>query len=126
MRRLDRLHREHPVLRWLLAIGIAIGVLAIAMLLKWLFTTSAKEREVQMSEDGFKQSGTSPTKSEPDVIVENHFSLLLFRLLSASAKSWVDQNVQEDAQFFGGALVVEPRYAQNLIEGMRESGLEVC
>lgn len=77
-----------------------------------------------MSKDGFKQSGTSPTKS-PDVIVEDHFSLLLFRLLSHSAKSWVDQNVQEDAQFFGGALVVEPRYTQNLIKGMCGSGLEV-
>ncbi len=77
-----------------------------------------------MSRDAFKQSGTSPTKSEPDVIVEDHFSLLLFRLLSPSAKSWVDQNVQTDAQFFGGALVVEPRYAENLVRGMRESGLE--
>ena len=73
--------------------------------------------------DSFVRSGNSPT--EPDVIVENHFSLLLFRLLSPSAKSWVDQNVQEDAQFFGGALIVEPRHAQNLIEGMRESRLEV-
>jgi hypothetical protein len=74
-------------------------------------------------DDSFAASGSSPT--EPDVIVENHFSLLLFRLISPSAKSWVDQNVQEDAQFFGGALVVEPRYARDLIQGMRESGLEV-
>jgi hypothetical protein len=122
----DRLHRKHPVLHWLLAIGIAVGVLAIAMLLKWLFTLVLPEREVVMSRDAFKQSGSSPTKRpEVDVVVENHFSLLLFRLLSPSAKSWVDQNVQEDAQFFGGALVVEPRYARNLIQGMRESGLGV-
>lgn len=55
--------------------------------------------------DSFVASGSSPTS--PDVIVESHFSILLFRLLSPSAKSWVDENVQEDAQFFGGALVVE-------------------
>ena len=69
---LDRLYSEHPVLHWLLAIGIAIGVLAIAMLLKWLFTISLQEREVTMSKDAFKQSGSSPT--QPDFVVENHGS----------------------------------------------------
>lgn len=37
-----------------------------------------------MCKDAFKQSGSSPTKAEVDVIVEDHFSLLLFRLLSPS------------------------------------------
>jgi hypothetical protein len=75
-----------------------------------------------MSSDVFQQSGSSPT---PDVLVENHFSLILFRLLSPATKQWVDQNVSEDAQFFGGALEVEPRYATDLISGLVADGLEV-
>jgi hypothetical protein len=33
---LEKLYREHPVLHWLLAIGIAMAILAVAMLLRWL------------------------------------------------------------------------------------------
>jgi hypothetical protein len=40
LRRLDawlqKPHQEHPILHWLLAIGIAVAVLAVAMLLRWL------------------------------------------------------------------------------------------
>jgi hypothetical protein len=44
-----------------------------------------------------------------DVHVVNHGSLFAFELLSQQAREWVDQNVSEDAQFFGGALMVEHR-----------------
>ena len=75
-----------------------------------------------MPSDAFQQSGSSPT---PDVLVENHFSLILFRLLTPAANQWVENNVSEDAQFFGGALVVEPRYASDLIHGLIADGLAV-
>jgi hypothetical protein len=78
-----------------------------------------------MSSDALQHSGSSPTPSEPDVLVENHFSLFLFRLLSPEAKQWVDENVSDDAQFFGGALVVEPRYARDLLDGIVAAGLAV-
>jgi hypothetical protein len=35
----------------------------------------------------------------------------------------VSENVQSDAQFFGDALVVEHRYAQDLATGISEAGL---
>jgi hypothetical protein len=60
-----------------------------------------------------------------DVTVENHGSLLLFRLNTDEAREWVDEYVADDAQYFGGALVVEPRYASNLANGMADDGLEV-
>jgi len=60
-----------------------------------------------------------------DVHVVNHGSLFAFELLSQEAREWVDQNVSEDAQFFGGALMVEPRYAMDLATGMQNDGLEV-
>jgi len=58
-----------------------------------------------------------------DVKVENHGSVLAFRLLTDEAREWVDANVNDEAQFFGNALVVEPRYAAHLAEGMQGDGL---
>jgi hypothetical protein len=59
----------------------------------------------------------------PDVLIREAFTLILFCPLSARAKEWVDENVQSDAQWFGDALCVEPRYAFGLAEGMRAEGL---
>ena len=63
--------------------------------------------------------------TKPDVIVTNHFTIFTFDLLTQRARDWVEEHVQDDAQFFGGALVVEHRYAQNLAAGMQADGLEV-
>jgi hypothetical protein len=64
--------------------------------------------------------------ANPDVSIENHFSLFLFRLNTQAASDWVSENVQPDAQFLGDALVVEPRYARELAVGMVAGGLEIC
>lgn len=61
-----------------------------------------------------------------DVRVENHGTLFLFCPESSAAQEWIATNVQADAQFFGTALVVEPRYARDLADGMVADGLEVC
>jgi len=61
-----------------------------------------------------------------DVNVEKHGGLLLFRLNTAAATAWVDANVDEDAQWFGGALVAEHRYALDLAQGMLDAGLLVA
>lgn len=60
-----------------------------------------------------------------DVIVWNHGSVVLIRPVTDAAEQWIDEHVQDDAQWFGPALVVEPRYVDDLIAGMREAGLEV-
>jgi hypothetical protein len=60
-----------------------------------------------------------------DVSVENHGSIVLFRPLTPKASAWIDENVQDDAQYFGSALVVEPRYAGDLAQGMVNDGLAV-
>ena len=79
--------------------------------------------------DSFVASGNSPTqspsKTPPDFLVENHGSIFLFRMNTPAAAEWVSQNVQDDAQFFRDALVVEHRYAADLAAGIREHGLEV-
>jgi hypothetical protein len=53
---------------------------------------------------------TSPNY-RPDFSIENHGNVFLVRINTRAAADWVFHNVQEDAQFFGDALVVEHRYA---------------
>ena len=61
-----------------------------------------------------------------DFSIENHGSIFLFRMNTAAAQQWVSDNVQDDAQFFGDALVVEWRYARDLAAGIIQSGLVVA
>ena len=67
-----------------------------------------------------------PSRSTADVHVVNHHSIVLFHLNSPEASAWVEENVSSEAQFFGTALVVEPRYLADLMAGMRGGGLEVA
>lgn len=60
---------------------------------------------------------------QPDFSIENHGSILLFRMNTPAASEWVSENVQPDAQFFGDALAVERRYARDLATGMQADGL---
>jgi hypothetical protein len=60
---------------------------------------------------------------EPDVLVHNEGTLFLFNPLTSRAKEWIDNNVQDDAQWFGTTLVVEHRYAWGLAQGMTDDGL---
>ena len=60
-----------------------------------------------------------------DVHVVNHHSIVLFHLNTPGASRWVEEHVSDEAQFFGTALVVEPRYVAALVAGMREARLEV-
>ena len=58
-----------------------------------------------------------------DFTIQNEGSILLFRPLTDAAREWLKENVQEDAQWFGDALVVECRYAGDLAVGMLAAGL---
>jgi hypothetical protein len=75
------------------------------------------------------QSNQSQHPAEPrrsaDVHIVDHHSIVLFHLNTPQASQWVEENVAGEAQFFGTALVVEPRYVAALLAGMREDGLEV-
>ncbi len=60
-----------------------------------------------------------------DATFENCGSLWLVRPLTDAAREWIDENVDPDAQWLGGALAVEHRYVQGILEGMQLDGLEV-
>jgi len=62
--------------------------------------------------------------AKPDVLVENHGSVMLVLPVSETAKEWIHENVAADSwQWSGSALAVEPRYLGNLLEGMDADGL---
>jgi hypothetical protein len=52
--------------------------------------------------------------------IEDHGTLILVRPLTDDVSEWLDEHT--DGMWFGGALVVEPRYAGPLVEGMIEEG----
>lgn len=66
----------------------------------------------------------SPKKQSvtPDVLVNNVGTLYTFCPLTLQAKEWIDEHVQDDAQWFGHALI-EHRYAWGLAIGMKDAGL---
>jgi len=59
----------------------------------------------------------------PAVLVNNVGTLYTFCPLILRAKEWIDEHVQDDAQWFGYALIVEHRYAWGLAQGMKDDGL---
>lgn len=61
--------------------------------------------------------------SPADVEVIDHGTVVLFRPVTDTCRAWIDDNIQEDAMWFGGALAVEHRCAPYLIEGMADDGL---
>ena len=54
--------------------------------------------------------------------VEDHGSIVLIRPLSSDVQAWIEENVDPEAQWFGGALVCEPRFAEDIVHALAEEG----
>jgi hypothetical protein len=54
--------------------------------------------------------------------VEDHGSIVLIRPLTSDVKAWLEANVNPDAQWFGRALVIEHRYAEDLALALINEG----
>lgn len=67
-------------------------------------------------------------KKEIDVNVIRSGSCGLFTLNTKAAKEWADENVHMESWQWTDEknFVVDSRFAQALIVGMKEEGLEVC
>lgn len=62
----------------------------------------------------------------PDIIVSDHGSVVMVAPITQDAQTWVAQNVElEPWAWMGGAFAVEPRFLDNLIDGMQGDGLTV-
>jgi len=46
--------------------------------------------------------------------------------MSEDGTTWLDQNIGDEARMLGAAVVVEPRYVEDITEGMINDGLIVA
>jgi hypothetical protein len=72
----------------------------------------------------FVSSGSSPSA---DFTLRDEGSILLLTPRSESAHEWIDTYIGPDNGFqpWYPTLVIEPRFAGAIFEGIRDSGLEV-
>jgi hypothetical protein len=71
------------------------------------------------------QNRTKPARIKVDFSVENHGSIFLLRPHTQSANMWVSEHIPDDAQFFGNAIAIEPRYISDIVAGIQNDGLAV-
>jgi hypothetical protein len=67
-----------------------------------------------------------PSTTELDFKLENHGSLFLLRPLNSAAKDWIGEHLPTDnpeTQFWGDAIVIEPRYVAPIVDGIIGDGL---
>jgi len=65
-------------------------------------------------------------KRTADIAFENHGSVVLICGLSEVGQEWLTENVGDDeTQYFGNAIVAEPRYCSAILHGAIEAGLDV-
>ena len=61
-----------------------------------------------------------------DLSIQNEGSIFLLRGLTDAGRAWIAENIPDDAQTFGGAVVVEHRYIGDIAQGAVNDGLEVA
>jgi len=62
---------------------------------------------------------------KPDFNFAGHGSICLLHPLTPAASAWVKEHLPSDAQRLGNAVVIEPRYATDILDGIREAGLSL-
>jgi hypothetical protein len=58
-----------------------------------------------------------------DIIYQNHGSIILMFAETDAAREWVADHLPDDAQTFGAAICIEPRYFGDIAYGAQEDGL---
>lgn len=60
-----------------------------------------------------------------DAVFTNHGSLIGLKPMTPAASEWITNNLPTTVQWFGQEVMIEPRYASPIFEGMQNDGLEV-
>jgi hypothetical protein len=60
-----------------------------------------------------------------DIRFDNHGSIWLANPLTEAGRDWMSEHLPDDAQTWGEAVVIEPRYVADIAQGARDDGLEV-
>lgn len=72
---------------------------------------------------------TTPTPAQPDVTIQDEGSIVLLALHTRAAQDWARDHVDLETgyqPYFPGKLIVEPRYAADLLQGMTAAGLSIA
>jgi hypothetical protein len=64
--------------------------------------------------------------TQSDFIYQHEGAIGLLYPVTDEARTWVDEHIGDDAQWFGKGLVIEWRYVDPIIEGITGDGLEVA
>jgi hypothetical protein len=65
------------------------------------------------------------TPDPSDYLVQNHGSIFLVVPQTDAARENLQENAPDEAQFFGGGLVVEHRYILDLVAQLQQEGWAV-
>jgi hypothetical protein len=60
-----------------------------------------------------------------DFVLQNHGSLCLLCPMTEEASDHLEDRVDDEAMWFAGGLVVEPRYVSDLVEALSDEGFSV-
>lgn len=63
--------------------------------------------------------------SNTDFTVSDQGSIVLLSIYTDAAKEWVAEHLPADATRWGNAVVIEHRYANDIVEGIEADGLTV-
>jgi hypothetical protein len=73
-----------------------------------------------------------PTISDPrsdarvvDCVFHDFRSLVVLEARSLAGKEWVNEHINTDEIWWNSHTCIEPRYAQAILEGLREAGLRI-
>ncbi len=61
-----------------------------------------------------------------DFTFDDHGSICILYAVTRAAVDWVEEHIDGSALRYGGGVVIEPRYAEPIIDGIINDGLTVC
>ena len=64
--------------------------------------------------------------SKIDFNFHNHGSVTILVPVTPAAHEWVNDNLPTDTTRFNGEVVIEPRYADNILIGIHQNGLRLA
>lgn len=62
---------------------------------------------------------------KPDFTVSYHGTICLLNPCTVAARNWIDEHIGDEAQHWDGAVVVEHRYIDALLDGIIADGWNV-
>ena len=64
--------------------------------------------------------------SHPDFLAVHHGSIITLKPMNSDAREWVDEHITGDeVPWFGGAVVIEPRYFGDIAHAIEAHGLSI-